>query len=56
MIGNQLAVLACFKGEFIGDLSCNAINIQDDNLNMNWISDILHVKDETNDQTDYNSQ
>ena len=52
MIGSQLLVLARFKAQFKGELSGNAANLEDRNLNKKWIADILHVRDERSSSRD----
>lgn len=55
-IGNQLVVLARFKAEFKGDLSCNAKKLENKNLNEKWIADIFHVRDEEGPESDKTSK
>ena len=50
MIGTQLLALAQFKAEFKGELSCNGRNLQDGNLNMQWIGDMLHARKDLEDK------
>ena len=55
-IGDQLVVLAQFKAEFKGDLSCNARKLDNENLNEKRIADILHVKDEEDQESGETSE